>query len=69
VLIPSSVFMKGSSNARNGFPNIILEVIFFTKIKVVLKHISLLQTWALDILYSIFNLVLYYLFLIVNLVL
>jgi hypothetical protein len=44
VLIPSSVFIKRSNNAKNGVLNIILEVIFFTKINVVLKHISLLQT-------------------------
>jgi hypothetical protein len=43
VLIPSSVFIKGSSNAKNGFPDIILEVISFTKINVVLKHTSSLQ--------------------------
>jgi hypothetical protein len=42
VLIHSSVFIKGSSNAKNGVPNIILEVIFFIKINVVLKHIPLL---------------------------
>jgi hypothetical protein len=38
VLIHSSVFIKGSSSAKNGFPNIILELIFFTKINIVLKH-------------------------------
>jgi hypothetical protein len=32
VLIPFSVFIKGSSNAKNEFPNIILEVIVFVSI-------------------------------------
>jgi hypothetical protein len=56
VLIPFSAFIKGSSNAKNEFLNIILEVIFFTRINV-LKHTLSLQICALDILYFISNLV------------